>query len=174
MIIKILKHYFVKYNKDMGLKNKTVSIPFSINTINDRDLIIQMLKHEDEIIFSEYGQNIYKEKDNNAFSSLMPEYAINRKVLSDFGFDTSDDSVENYRKIFSHYYKSANDYDAEVLSSVVYMRENRCVYYSAPIINVGDTIPDCELYNLDGETKNNIKNILGEFDHAFICGFSSS
>lgn len=158
----------------MGLKNKTVSIPFTMDTINDRNLIIQMLKCEDEIIFSEYGQNIYKEIDNHALSSLVPEYAIHRKVLSDFGFDTSDDSVENYRRIFSHYYNSANDYDAEVLSSVVYMRENRCVYYTEPVINVGDIIPDCELYDLDGVTTNNIRSILGDFDHAFICGFSSS
>ena len=56
--------------------------------------------------------------------SLDVEKMINRIVLNYFGFDTSNESVENYRTIFRTYFKSPNDYDVEVINSVHYMREN--------------------------------------------------
>ena len=157
----------------MGLKTKVDQIPFTTNTLDDRNLIIRMLKHEDTIIFGDTGQSIYSDPLYRPRESLTPEYAIHRKVLSDFGFDTSDQSVDVYRKIFGHYYHSPTDYDPEVLSSVAYMRENRCVYYTEPLINVGDTIQDCLLYNLDG-TMTSVKESLNDFTHAMIAGFSSS
>lgn len=154
----------------------TKAIAFTEDVIDDRDLIIKMLKYEDSIILSyDYTESHPPELAGTA-ASFEVIYSIHRKVLSHFGFDTSDQSVENYRKIFSHYYQSATNYDAEVLNSVAYMRENRCVYYTKPILNVGDTIPDCDLYDLDGLSKTTIKNTLqnGTFDYAFVAGYSSS
>jgi len=159
----------------MGRKDKINELPFTEQTLLDKELIIQMLKYEDSIILGDIGKEIYSDVTYKPRISLTPEYAIHRKVLSNFGFDTSDESVENYRKIFKTYYNSATDYDQEVLSCVAYMRENKCVYYTDPVINVGDIIPDCELYQLNGKDKTTIKDHFGDnFNYAFIAAFSTS
>ncbi len=158
----------------MGKKDQITEIPFTEDILKDKDLIIKLLSYEDSIILGEEGERIYANPDNCPRVSLFPEHTIHRKTLSHFGFDTSDESVQNYRKIFGYYYRSALDYDKDVLSSVVYMRENKCVYYTQPIINVGDIMPDCSLYELDGKSKTTIKDELGEFKYAFVAGFSSS
>jgi hypothetical protein len=145
----------------MGKKDPIDEIPFTEETIKDRDLILKLLRYENEIILGEDGKKIYTDLTYKPRTSLFPEYTIHRKVLSNFGFDTSDESVENYRKIFSFYYQSPTEFDKEVLDSVVYMRENKCVYYTSPIINVGDVIPDTSIYQLDGTTKTTIKEELG-------------
>lgn len=159
----------------MGRKDKIDEKPFNEQTLYDKDLIIQMLKYEDSIILGDEGKRIYNDLTYKPRVSLTPEYAIHRKVLSHFGFDTTDSSVENYRTIFKTYYKSATDYDSEVLCSVAYMRENKCVYYTEPAINVSDVIPDCELYELNGTDKTSIKSHLGhDFKYAFVAAFSTS
>lgn len=149
--------------------------PFTEANVCNRDLVIQMLKYEDSIILGNEGEQIYRNPLFKPRVSLTPEYAIHRLVLSHFGFDTTDTSVENYRKIFVHYYNSPTNYDKEVLSSVAYMRENKCVYYTKPIVNVGDIIPDVMLYNLDGNTTTTLyATLANDFDYAFVAGYSSS
>ena len=149
--------------------------PFTEEDIRNKDLIIKMLKFEDSIILGPMGASIYANPFYNPRISLEPYYAMHREVLTHFGFDTQDYSVDNYRKIFSHYYKSATEYDNEVLSSVTYMRENKCVYYTKPEIKVNDIIPDVALCDLDGQRKTTIAETLGnDFDYAFVAGFSSS
>ena len=147
--------------------------PFTDQTLIDRKLIIRMLKYEDTLILGETGKKIYTDSTYEATKSLFSEHVVHRLVLDHFGFDTTDQSVLTYRKIFRTYYKSPVDYDSEVMRSVAYMRENRCVYYLEPEIKVGDMIPDCKLYTLDG-TETTIKSSLGEFDLAFVAGFSNS
>jgi hypothetical protein len=151
--------------------------PFKMTDVKNRDLILKMLKYEDSIITSEVGQSIYRNKVNEALFSIEPQLIIQRMTLKHFGFDTDDDSGSNYREIFRNYYKSPTNYDKEVLQSVTYMRANRCVYYTQPIIKVGDKIPNVELYDLDGKTKLDLhKDILkeGDFNYAFMCAFSTS
>lgn len=165
----------------MGRKNKIDEKPFTEETLLDRDLIIQMLKYEDSIILGDEGKIMYADPTYKPRVSLTPEYAIQRKTLSHFGFDTSDASVENYRKIFRTYYESPTCYDKDVLCSVAYMRENKCVYYTDPIIELGQEIPDCDLYDLydlydlSATNKVNIKTYLGtDFNYAFVAAFSTS
>ena len=151
--------------------------PFTKDDLSDRDLVISMLKKEDTIINDEdVGQAIYRNKYNESLYTLEPQLIIQRIVLKHFGFNTSDENVQMYREIFRTYYKSPTDYDKEVLNSVTYMRSNRCVYYTSPKINVGDTIENVNLLALDGKTKMNLhSDILKQpYELALLCAFSTS
>jgi len=151
--------------------------PFTESDLLNRTLVIEMLKYEDQLINDEqFGQEIYKNEFNGKGTSLDPQFIIQRSVLDNFGFDTTDESLLRYREIFRTYYKSATDYDKEVLDSVTYMRENRCVYYTSPVIKVGDKIPDVNLYKLDGKTVMGLhKDILNkESEKTLIMSFSTS
>ena len=88
--------------------------PFLHENVIDRDLVIKMLTFENEYGRGA-GQNIY-----NIFTKhdLQPQKTINRHVLNHFGFDSSDESVNMYRTIFKTYYRSASNYDKEVLDCV--------------------------------------------------------
>lgn len=151
-------------------------IPFTSTHVKNRDLIILMLKYEDSIYFGDIGKQLYANKFYLPRTSLNPEYTIIRMVLQQFGFNTDDESIENYLSIFKNYYQSPTSYDKEVLDSVVYMRENKCVYYTAPDINVGDKLPNCSICQLDGQTKISVHDILKmhDFEYAFIGAFSTS
>ena len=159
----------------MGKGSTDQSQSFTLNEVKNRNLVIEMLKYEDSLIHGETGQEIYKNPLYKPRVSLLPEYSIHRLVLSKFGFTTSAEDVKNYRSIFRNYYHSPDDYDQEVLSSVTYMRENKCVYYTEPIVNVGDQIPNCPIYESDGITQTTLYDQLGQnFQYAFIGGFSNS
>lgn len=160
----------------MGIINEDKNLrPFTIEHIKNKKLIIEMLQYENGIYMGNMGKQIYSNKLYRPTISLDPEYAINRLVLLNFGFDTSEESVKNYRSIFSYYYNSPTDYDKEVLSSVTYMKNNKCVYYTKPIIEIGSIIPNCKIYCLDGKTETNLYNELGnDYNYAFIGAFSNS
>lgn len=141
----------------------------------NRNLIIHMLKYEDEIIHGNVGKSIYANESYEHFTTLESMYVIHRIVLNAFGFKTTDADVQNYRKIFSKYYKSPTDYDEEVLSSVTYMRENKCVYYKGKDYNIGDTFENVQLYNTNGTIKVNIVDMINKEDnYTFIGAFSNS
>jgi hypothetical protein len=158
----------------MGKKENTDSKPFLEDDITNKSLIIDMLKYEDTIYLGPIGKEIYGDSLYKPRISLTPEFTIHRIVLDKFGFDTSDESVQNYRKIFGHYYKSGTDYDNEVLSSVAYMRENKCLYYTRPIISKSDIIPDCKIFNLAKKEETLYKVLGNDFEYAFVAGYSSS
>lgn len=159
----------------MGLTTDSLEfytrVPFTKEHVTDRKLIIKMLRFEDSIFKGEFGQAVYKNEYNN---KLEPQFVIQRRVLTDHGFDTSDHSLENYRSIFKHYYRSPTDYDKEVINSVVYMRENRCIYYTEPIIDIGDRLPNCDLYELDGTTKTDIYTLAEGYNKCIVAAFSTS
>lgn len=155
-------------------KTKSYRNPFTIDDVKNKNLVIQMLNYEELITKSDTGQSLYKNKLNLPLVSLNVEKALNRLTLIHFNFDTSDESVELYRSIFKNYYRSATDYDKDVLGAVHYMRENKCVYYTKPIINIGDTIPNCDLYELDGKTKTSLYDIINNSDYTLIESFSLS
>ena len=53
----------------------------------NRNLIIQMLKHEDEIIHGDVGKSIYANESYEHFSTLESMHVIHRIVLNAFGFN---------------------------------------------------------------------------------------
>ena len=158
----------------MVIENRILNV-FTKKDVKNKELIMRMLKYEDSIYLGEKGKEIYDNKYYRPRISLDPEYTINRMALINFGYDGSDESVNNYRSIFQNYYNSANDYDEEVLSCVTYMRNNKCVYYKSPCINVNDIIPNCTLYYLDGKKTTNLYDILKkDYKYGIIAAYSNS
>ncbi len=134
---------------------------FCEEQLNNRDLVIRMLRWESEFMCSTEGQSRYKTQGSGQFISLDNGYAFNRMVLREFGFTTSDNSVANYRRIFQTYFRSATDYDADVINSSHYMRNNRCVFYTTARIQQGDKIPNVPLLTTNpGNPKENIPTTL--------------
>lgn len=160
------------YNNTMGVLNTNNIRGFTHTDVLSRDLVINMLRYEDSIGRSEVGQNMYKNLFNEPRVSLNVEKALNRMTLSKFNFDTSEESLANYRTVFRTYYKGPNDYDHEVINSVYYMRNNRCVFYTEPKISVGDKIPDCTVYELDGQTPVTVHSLLKQASHTLFAAFS--
>lgn len=102
----------------MGKSNVTNSIPFTMEHVKDKSLVIRLLQFEDLYGKSKEGQILYKTKLSMPHT-LRPIYAIHRYVLNHFGFSTSEESVKNYRRIFSYYYKSPTEYDKSVKYSIL-------------------------------------------------------
>lgn len=158
----------------MGLIDEDL-IPFTKDHVLNRDLVIKMLSYEEEYTRSKEGQALYRDKLNRPRISLDVEKKINRHVLIHFKFDSTNDSLEMYRSIFKNYYQSPTQYDAEVLNSVHYMRNNKCVYYDKPIIQIGDTIPNCRLFETNGQETTLYDVIDKENSHrTFFAAFSLS
>ena len=166
---------FYIIRKYMG-KIDTISLkPFTKQDVLNKELVIKMLNYEEALTKSDYGQSLYKNTLNRPLISLTIEKSLNRATLSQFGFNTDTDSVEMYRTIFKTYYRSATDYDKDVLDSVHYMRENKCVYYKNEPLEIGEKIPDCNLYNLDGKTKTTLYDAINkDSDYTLVAAFSLS
>lgn len=157
------------------MKGKSESVcPFTVQHIKDKSLVIKMLQYEEKLATSSWGQAQYRSHDSTV--SLDTEHLFNRKTLTEFGFDTSDTSVGNYRSIFRHYYNSATDYDTDVIGASYYMRNNRCLFYKSKPLAMGDTLPDCPLYKLDGSSTSLYEALNGDkrWDSGLVCAFSSS
>lgn len=146
---------------------------FLLDDIKKRDKIIKMLKYEDELYFSKEGQQILREH-GDMFTSLDGPKTIQRMVLNKFGYYSTENDLINYRKIFSYYYIDPTNYDHEVLNSVFYFRENKCLYYNTKPIEIGDKIPNISIYNLDGQTKTNIYDLIKNNNLTFMASFSMS
>ncbi len=159
----------------MGLSSKIVTRDFTSEDVANKALVIRMLQYEEALSKGPKGQALYANSSNLPLVSLFVEHTLNRMTLNHFGFSTSDSSVEAYRSIFRAYYRSPFDYDAEVLSSVHYMRENKCVYYKSKPLLVGDTVPDCKVYNLEGAATSLYDEFQREpFRYTVVAGFSMS
>lgn len=160
----------------MGKKDISQSKPFTSDDVKNKQLVIQMLNYEEQLTKSDIGQSMYKNTLNRPLVSLNIEKSLNRLTLTHFNFDTTDKSVETYRTIFRTYYKSADDYDQDVLNAVHYMRENKCVYYKTPPLQIGDKIPNCTLYNLDGKVTTTLYDVINKrnADYTVIAAFSLS
>lgn len=135
---------------------------FAEEHILNKKLVLKMLQYEDKLYLSDVGQSVLSSPGMSNIYSLEAGKTIQRMTLDHFGFSTSDESVANYRLIFSYYWRSAADYDHDVLSSVFYMRENRCLYYTDAELVPGDSAPNCTLYELDSTTQTSLHEILAE------------
>lgn len=147
----------------MGFADTGDTKPFTNADVKNKPLVIKMLNYEEEITKSDIGRTLYSTKLNRPLVTLTVEHTLNRLTLAHFNFDTSDESVEMYRTIFLNYYTSPTEYDAEVLNAVHYMRANKCVYYTQPPLQIGDVIPDCKLFMIDGE---NVTSLYDEINRA--------
>jgi hypothetical protein len=156
----------------MGLSETINTVPFTENDCKNKKLVIKMLKFEDEYSKTTNAQEMYRSFDG---SNLNPIYSMHRYVLNKFGFDTTDESIKNYRKIFKTYFNSHLDYDHDVINSVHYMRSNKCVFYSKPILNIGQNMIDVSLLTLNNKPIN-LFDILKEtkFTYGFVAAFSTS
>lgn len=145
---------------------------FTSSDVANKELVLRMLQFEDSIIKGPIGRRIY-EKTTNRHTTSQPEKEINMLVLSNFGFDTSKLSVQIYRTIFKHYYRSPIDYDADIMNAVVYFRENRRNFYTSPKLRVGDLLPDSVCYTIDG-ISTTLQQLAGTFTKLIVAGFSMS
>ena len=48
-------------------------VPFTRKHVLDRDLVIKMLRYEEEFTKSRQGQDLYRDKSNNPLTSLTVE-----------------------------------------------------------------------------------------------------
>lgn len=159
----------------MGKSEKKELVPFTQDHVKDRKLVIEMLKKEEGIAKGPIGQGMYQNPQNHPLITLNVEHAINRITLAEFGFDTSDESVANYRTVFKTYFRSPDDYDKEVINSSYYMRNNRCVFYKAPELKKGDILPDISLYEIDGKSLTSVHREINEEDrYTVVAAFSMS
>jgi hypothetical protein len=155
--------------------NPAQARPFTHADVLDRSMVIAMLRHEDTLFLGPKGQALFTDGTFEHLTDLEGYYTFHRVTLSAFGFQTTERDVRMYRTIFSNYYRGPSDFDAEVLSSVCYMRENKCVYYNDPPVNIGDDAPDARLVTLDG-TPTTLQSVLGALPHkyVFVGAFSNS
>jgi len=154
--------------------NKDTNIHFTEEHINNKKLVVQMLKYEDSIILGDEGKSIYQDETYDHFTTLEAKDTFNRIALNHFNFKTTDDDVINYRKIFLNYYRSPFDYDADVINSVAYMRENRCVFYKGRDYNINDTFEDVSILTTSKTSVNLLDKINKEDNFTFIGSFSTS
>lgn len=159
----------------MGKTNIIQLKEFTLNDANNKNLVIKMLKYEEQLAKGDFGKMMYTNPLNNPFTSLTVEKALNRKTLQEFGFDTSDTSLNNYRSIFKTYFKSPYDYDKDIIDASYYMRNNRCVFYTSKKLNINDIMPNFELYTINN-TITSIYDIINKnnVEYTIIAGFSLS
>lgn len=157
----------------MGLEKKLIS--FGQTQILNKELILKMLKYEDKLFLSDSGQKFLNEYGNNT-TSLEGSKSIQRRTLNNFGFESTDLDLNNYRKIFHHYYNDSENYDLDILNSVYYMRENRCLYYKSPPLKKNQIIPNLNIFGLDGLTHYDLHQLIKSknYDKTFLAAFSLS
>ena len=160
-----IKRKYQRYINKYQVCRNGFTIDFTPEHVKDRNLIIKMLKYENNIILSQTPDTL-----QTNFDFIIDTH---KRVLANFGFNINNYCIQNYRKIFSNYYRSPTNYDREVLDSVVYTRENKCVYYTRPILNINDKIPNISLYDLDKSILQ-IYDLFDKFKYGIIVAFSTS
>ena len=136
----------------MGLKD-IIRRKFTQDDIKNRELVLKMLQDEDKYYLSDEGQELIRDSGRANVFSLNACKTIQRLILEKYEFEPDEESLSNYRTIFQQYYNSPTDYDKDILSSVYYMRENRLLYYTSKTLEIGDTIPNTELLEINGDQK---------------------
>lgn len=157
----------------MGFKKNLIS--FNLTHIQNRELILKMLKYEDELFLSDSGQKFLNIYGNNT-TSLEGSKSLQRKTLNNFGFESGELDLGNYRKIFNYYYNDSKNYDFEILNSVYYMRENRCLYYKSPPLKKNQIIPNLNVFGLDGITQYDLYQLIKSknYNKTILAAFSLS
>jgi hypothetical protein len=144
---------------------------FTISHVKNRELVKQMLEYENYIFFTPLVQNMFTDPK---YSGVIPYKKLHQMVLEHFDFYPSLMNVQNYEKIFRHYYKSPINHDKEIINSVVYMRENLRIHYINPIIEVNNIAPNVPIYDLCGVLINLYQIINPKAQYCFVAAFSLS
>ena len=149
---------------------------FGPSDLEDRELVLRMLRHEDAIHYSELGQDIHRNPYNGSLVSLAPRRIVERMVLTHFGFTTDEESLTLYTQIFRHYCDAGKGLDEEIMNSVYYLRHNLCLRFRSPELKVGDRLPNCTtLLDLQGNPSSaDLHTLVKAHGHTMICAFSSS
>jgi len=118
----------------------------------EKDLLLRMLRRENEIRFSEEVQQLFTEADyNDNGSDRYGPFSIDRDIviqlLYEFGFNPEkDDSFDAYRVSCGHFLD-----DPEVAESVVWMKYGK-KFRVCSSLEVGDICPlEVKLVGLDAQ-----------------------
>lgn len=112
----------------------------------ERNKILEMLKEEQIVRYSKniqeiYTQQYYLEKNNPNYIRVNIEQEIQKYILRKFGFKDDVDSLKEYWKIPSTYWK-----DEEIKNSIFYMKLNIFNYSK---LEINDDMVDAELINYE-------------------------
>ena len=112
----------------------------------ERNKILEMLKEEQTVRYSKniqeiYTQQYYLEKNNPNYIRVNIEQEIQKYILRKFGFKDDVDSLKEYWKIPSTYWK-----DEEIKNSIFYMKLNIFNYSK---LEINDDMVDAELINYE-------------------------
>ncbi len=117
---------------------------FDISKV-DREVILRMLRREQELRYSDQMQAMYDNLSQSLNSDQETvEKAIQKQVREEFGFSNSSASIRNYQSIGYHYRD-----DEEVRQSVSYLRLN--IIRDCPI-REGELAPDVTIFDLEGQS----------------------
>jgi len=108
-----------------------------------REIILQMLLSEQKLRYSNDVQNLYDQGLNSTNDPEFIEKFIQKKVLEQFGFNTSDGSLKNYQSIGSYY-----ENDTEIKNAIHYLRINIIKDCS---LKMYQPCIDANLYTLDNK-----------------------
>jgi hypothetical protein len=112
----------------------------------DRYTILSMLKEEQKMRYSKeiqelYTRQYYNKENNPNYEIINIEREIQKFILERFGYNSTNNSLEEYWKIPSTYWN-----DEEVKNSIFYMKLN---IFSYSDIKEGDELKDSELINYE-------------------------
>lgn len=167
-MFKLIFFVYLMGRQKEGLK------PFTRDDLHNRALILEMLQAEDNLFMSELGQEHLTH--HGGLYSLEVNRVLQREILAQYGFQSDDESLSNYRSIIHVYYRSPTDYDHEVMNSVVYLRENRLLYYKTTKPQQGEPFVDVEILSLDGKDKVKLSQLIMDSTkpRMLVAAFSTS
>lgn len=115
-------------------------IDFDVTKVS-KEIVLQLLKHEQTLRYSKRYQEMYDQGLNTRGNPEYIERTIQRETLNHFGFQDTDTSLKNYQEIGTFYQG-----DKTIKEAVQYLRLN--IIKDCPVL-LGDTYVDCELVSLD-------------------------
>lgn len=127
---------------------------FNIKTVK-REEIIKMLQEEQKVRYSTGIQEAYTKQylasKSEHYELVNIEQEIQKFVLNNFGFTTTQSSLEEYWKVPSTYWN-----DEEVKNSIFYMRLNIFQY---PKVKLNDDLIDVSLLNDETNLATNLATL---------------
>lgn len=107
----------------------------------------EILKRCNELRFEQHTQDLYSQRDDPAWSAVVTEN-FHRDVLREHGF-VDEDIEDALMQVFSCRWKYRKDPDMqEFFKTLIHVQFD--LTGDGPI-QVGDDVPDCKLYDLNGK-----------------------